>query len=171
MYHVGDKPDGVYLIKEGAFEVTRPTNINQMNSERLAKMNIDPIAKIQLKKQCHVQADSSMKTIKVSILGKGQVFGIEECQVRCDIKTNFVPPRTQTVTCVEHHSKVVFISHQSFSEIVLSDIIVEGDIRSESIIKEFFLKARVQEQQRTIWNGFTNGASEEGQEAKLNSLA
>lgn len=46
MYRVGDKPDGVYLIKEGAFEVTRPTNINQMNSERLAKMNIDPIAKI-----------------------------------------------------------------------------------------------------------------------------
>ena len=46
MYRVGDKPDGVYLIKEGSFEVTMPTNINSMNSERLEKMNIDPIAKI-----------------------------------------------------------------------------------------------------------------------------
>lgn len=46
MYRVGDKPDGVYLIKEGSFEVTKPTNINLLNSERLEKMNIDPIAKI-----------------------------------------------------------------------------------------------------------------------------
>jgi hypothetical protein len=46
MYRVGDKSDGVYLIKEGSFEVTRPTNINSMNTERLDKMNIDPIAKI-----------------------------------------------------------------------------------------------------------------------------
>ena len=43
-----------------------------------------------------------MKTIKVSILGKGQVFGIEECQVRCDVKGNVVHPRSQTITCVEH---------------------------------------------------------------------
>ena len=28
-YRVGDKPDGVYLIKEGAFELSAPAPINQ----------------------------------------------------------------------------------------------------------------------------------------------
>lgn len=29
MYKVGDKPDGIYLIKEGSFEITRPSKINK----------------------------------------------------------------------------------------------------------------------------------------------
>lgn len=46
MYKVGDKPDGVYLIKQGAFEVSHPTTVIQHSNEKLAVMNIDPIAKI-----------------------------------------------------------------------------------------------------------------------------
>ena len=35
MYKVGDKPDGIYLIKEGSFEVTKPAMINKQNQDRL----------------------------------------------------------------------------------------------------------------------------------------
>ena len=83
-----------------------------------------------------------MQNIKVSILGKGQVFGIDECQVRCDIKSNVIANRQHTVTCVENNSKVVFITHQALSEIILPDQNAEHDIKVESIIKEFFYKAR-----------------------------
>ena len=71
MYKVGDKPDGIYLIKEGSFEVSKPSMMGKKTTDRLQAMNIDPIAKLQLKKQLQVQADSSMQNVKVSILGKG----------------------------------------------------------------------------------------------------
>jgi hypothetical protein len=71
MYKVGDKPDGIYLIKEGSFEMSRPSLVAKQTTDRLQAMNIDPIAKLQLKRQLQVQADSSMQNVKVSILGKG----------------------------------------------------------------------------------------------------
>ena len=50
MYKVGDKPDGIYLIKEGSFEVSKPSMMGKKTTDRLQAMNIDPIAKLQLKK-------------------------------------------------------------------------------------------------------------------------
>jgi CRP-like cAMP-binding protein len=142
LFKVGDIQDGVYLIKEGWFEVTKPAKIT--SEDWLDQMNIDPIAKIQLKKKSHVQADSFMKTIKMSVLGKGQVFGIEEIRDK-------LQRRTTTVTCVENNSKVIFIPHQAFLEIVMTDGNAEIDIKSESVIKDAFFKSRAIEQQRTIW--------------------
>lgn len=51
MFKGGDRPDGVYLIKEGAFEVTRPADINKQTALKIDQMNCDPIAKMQLKRQ------------------------------------------------------------------------------------------------------------------------
>ena len=49
-YKVGDKPDGVYLIKEGAFELSAPAPITQHEDNNVNRYNIDPMAKFQLKK-------------------------------------------------------------------------------------------------------------------------
>jgi len=54
-----------------------------------------------------VQADSFMKTIKMSVIGKGQVFGIEEHHIGQKANKS---SRTTTVTCVENNSKVIFIN-------------------------------------------------------------
>ena len=75
-YRVGDKPDGVYLIKEGAFELSAPAPINQHEDSNVNRYNIDPMAKFQLKKQTKVIQDKSRATIKYAILGKGDLFGL-----------------------------------------------------------------------------------------------
>lgn len=41
----GDKPDGVYLIQEGAFELTRPGQLQNQAEKLVDKMNVDPMAK------------------------------------------------------------------------------------------------------------------------------
>jgi hypothetical protein len=79
MYKMGQKPEGIYLIKEGAFEISKPANIGHLNKKNLQNANIDPIAKIQLKKQSQVLQDKAMNNIRVAILGNGECFGIEEC--------------------------------------------------------------------------------------------
>jgi len=50
MYKMGQKAEGIYLIKEGSFEISKPANIGHLNKTNLQNANIDPIAKIQLKK-------------------------------------------------------------------------------------------------------------------------
>lgn len=46
MYKCGDALDGVYLIKDGWFEVTRPARLQGQEEHWLEQKNIDPIAKI-----------------------------------------------------------------------------------------------------------------------------
>lgn len=95
----------------------------------------------------------------MSILGRGQAFGIEECQVKLDARNAAsVPLRSNTVTCCQNNSQVVFISHKAFSEFVLSDTAVEYDVKAESIIQESFNRARADEYQRTIWTAFSPDA-------------
>ena len=54
-----------------------------MHVEKLVEqMNVDPMAKFHLRKQAKVLKDSSRAQIKLAILGTGEVFGLEECQVR-----------------------------------------------------------------------------------------
>jgi hypothetical protein len=57
------------------------------------------------------------------------------------------------VTCVQHDSKVVFISHAALSEHVLPDQNSERDIKIESAIKELFHQSREDEHQKTVWKG------------------
>lgn len=35
MYKVGDKPDGIYLIKEGSFELSKPSMMTKQTTDRL----------------------------------------------------------------------------------------------------------------------------------------
>lgn len=62
-------------------------------------------------------------------------------------------PRKVSVTCVEHQSKVLFISYLDFSDHVLTDPQTGKEIKFESLIKQYFKEARDDETQRTIWDG------------------
>ena len=72
-------------------------------------MNVDPMAKFQLKKQAKVIKDSSRMIVKLAILGSGEVFGLEECSIRPT--STRVKNRGYTVTCTENGSKAIFINH------------------------------------------------------------
>ena len=50
IYKVGQKPDGVYLIQDGAFELSAPAPLMQHADDNVNRYNIDPMAKFQLKK-------------------------------------------------------------------------------------------------------------------------
>ena len=149
-YRVGDRPDGVYLIKEGAFELTAPAPISQHEEDNVNRYNIDPMAKFSLKKQTKIIQDKSRATIKYAILGKGDLFGLQECQYKPNNPK--IPLRQHTVTCVQNDSKVIFINHAAFSDRVLSDINTEGDIKMDTIIKKHFYESRSYQQQHTIWD-------------------
>ena len=45
-------------------------------------MKVDPMAKFQLRKQAKVIKDNSLQTVKLAILGTGELFGLEECQMK-----------------------------------------------------------------------------------------
>ena len=114
-------------------------------------MNVDPMAKFQLKKQAKVIKDSSRTTVKLAILGSGEIFGLEECSVKPN--SGVVQNRGYSVTCTENKSKVIFISHQVFAEKVLHDPNVEKAVRFDCALKEFFHNSRELQYQQTIWNG------------------
>ena len=109
IYKVGDRPDGVYLIQEGAFELSRPGMLKLQADKLVDSMKVDPMAKFQLRKQANVIKDSSRAVVKLAILGSGEVFGLEECSVRPSSQK--VKNRGYTVTCTESGSKVIYISH------------------------------------------------------------
>ena len=133
MYKVGEKPDGVYLIQDGAFELSAPAPLTQHAEDNVNRYNIDPMAKFQLRKQAQVIKDKSLATIKYAILGKGEVFGLHECQHKPTSPKYTM--RQQTVTCVENGSRVIFINHQAFADRVLSEVNTERDIKFETILK------------------------------------
>lgn len=140
VYKAGDKPDGVYLIQEGAFELTKPGQIHQKAEKIVEKMNVDPMAKFQLRKQAKVIKDGSRMTVKLAILGSGEMFGLEECSVK---PTSYkIQDRQYSVTCQENGSKVIFISHEAFAEKVLYDPNVEKAIKFNCALKEFFHNSR-----------------------------
>ena len=98
------------------------------------------MAKFQLRKQAKVIKDSSRMTVKLAILGCGEIFGLEECSVKPN--SSQLRNRSYTVTCVESRSKAIFINHQAFSEKVLYDATVEKSIRFDCALKEFFHNSR-----------------------------
>jgi len=46
-----------------------------------------------------------------------------------------LPNRSNTITCVEHLSKVLFMSYVDFSDFVLTDPMTGKEIKVESLIK------------------------------------
>ena len=42
-------------------------------------MRLDPIARMKLKQQTAIQHDKGMNSMKVAIVGKGEIMGLEEC--------------------------------------------------------------------------------------------
>lgn len=95
--------------------------------------------------------DNSRSTIKLAILGSGEIFGLEECSVKPSSMK--VKNRSYTVTCCEHGSKAIFINHQAFADRVLYDPNVEKAIRFDCALKEFFHNSRELQYQQTVWNG------------------
>ena len=67
------------------------------------------MAKFQLRKQAKVIKDNSLRTVKLAILGTGELFGLEECQMKPNLGKP--KPRGYTVKCLENKSKVIFLSH------------------------------------------------------------
>lgn len=67
------------------------------------------MAKFQLRKQAKVIKDNSLQTVKLAILGTGELFGLEECQMKPS--QSKPKPRQYTVKCLENKSKAVFLSH------------------------------------------------------------
>ena len=114
-------------------------------------MNVDPMAKFHLRQQAKVLKDSSRAQIKLAILGTGEVFGLEECQVRP--QSLRLKNRGYTVTCQENGSKAIFINHQAFTDKVLYDPNVERAVKFDSALKEYFHNSRELQYQQTVWNG------------------
>ena len=112
----------------------------QHADDNVNRYNIDPMAKFQLKRQAQVIKDKSLATIKYAILGKGEVFGLQECQYKPASPKYTM--RQQTVTCVQNDSRVIFINHTAFAERVLSDVNTEKDIKFETILKQHFYDSR-----------------------------
>ena len=123
MFKEGDDADGVYFIANGSFEVSHKQNHIKEMEKDIEDKRIDPIAKVQLKKKTLVQHDKKLDSVKVAILGSGECFGLEECQLRCNrlMPGEELTPRKTSVNCVEHNSKVLFISYIDFSDHVLTD--------------------------------------------------
>ena len=150
IFSTGDKPDGVYLIQEGTFELTKPGKIFESQEKIVNAMKVDPMAKFKLRKQTKVVKDRSRRTVRLAILGTGELFGLEECQTK---SSKTLRPRGYTVNCLENNSKVIFMSHQIMSEKVLSDPRAEQQIKYDCALKEFFHNSRELQHQQTVWNG------------------
>lgn len=150
MFKIGDKTDGVYLIQDGSFEVTKPKSImNDVNSTA-EKLRMDPMMRFKLRKNASVIRDKSLETVRIAILGMRESFGLEECPLR----TNQKPQnRSYTVTCVQNDSKVIFISTSVLAERVVYDTNLERDISIDVAVKNHLHMTREEENQQTIWNG------------------
>ena len=85
------------------------------------------LVQFQLRKQAGVIKDTSRATVKLAILGSGEIFGLEECSVKPT--STKVKNRSYSVVCQENGAKVIFISHQMFAEKVLCDPIVDRAIK------------------------------------------
>ena len=120
VFKEGDKPDGVYLIQNGSFELSRAGKLFK-NSEKIVDdmKSVDPMAKFALKKQAKVIKDNSRVNVKLAILSNGEIFGLEECTVKPTSMS--LKNRSYSVTCCERGSKVIFINHQAFSDKVMFD--------------------------------------------------
>ena len=75
--------------------------------------HIDPIARLKLNEQTKVTFDRSLQTMKVAVLGKGEIIGLEECQQRCNrlMPGEELIARQTSAKCVEHESQVLFLSY------------------------------------------------------------
>ena len=45
IYKVGGQPDGVYLVQDGAFELSAPAPLTRHENDNVNRYNIDPMAK------------------------------------------------------------------------------------------------------------------------------
>ena len=45
VFKKGDKPEGVFLIQEGSFELSRPGKLQSHAEKMVDGMNVDPMAK------------------------------------------------------------------------------------------------------------------------------
>jgi len=110
VFRAGDKADGVYLVQEGGFELNKPGHLRQHQDKIVDVLKVDPMAKFKLRKQAKVIQDSSRTQVRLAILGSGELFGLEECQVKAN-SLAMPLPRKYSVVCSENNSKVIFISH------------------------------------------------------------
>ena len=79
IFKEGDSADGVYLIVSGSFEISTKKNYTKSVEEEAEKLRIDPIASFKLKQQTHIQHDKGFNTMKIAVVGKGEIMGLEEC--------------------------------------------------------------------------------------------
>ena len=153
IFSIGDKPEGIYLIQEGSFELSKPGNMHDCHEKIVDAMKVDPMAKFQMRKHARVIKDNSRKTVKLAILGSGELFGLEECQTNPSKMWFKSKTRSYTVKCLENNSKIVFLSHQALADKVLYDPRLEQQIRYDCAVKEYFHSSRELQHQQTIWNG------------------
>ncbi len=97
-----------------------------------------------------IRTDSTMRRLRVSILGVYEVLGLDECLVYAfstsedPADANFLI-RKETVVAYESGSSAYFIPIQDFKERVISQHQAAGtlpDLLNESVIKRKFLNKR-----------------------------
>ncbi|CDW73238.1 cyclic nucleotide-binding domain containing protein [Stylonychia lemnae] len=138
VYKIGQKVDGIYFIKEGEFELIREINVHKQMESYIAKARQTDMTmgqKLVLKKQTKLKQDPSVNKIRVAILGKGEIFGIEETQVELG------DARLNTVICYKNDSLAYYMSLQDFKERVVGDKVLQ-DIEVENSLKKLFYKFR-----------------------------
>ena len=141
------------MIQEGSFELSKPGNMHDCHEKIVNAMKVDPMAKFQMRKQARVIKDNSRKTVRLAILGSGELFGLEECQQKPNWYGGRHKPRSYNVRCLENNSKIVFLSHQVLAEKVLYDPRLEQQVKYDCAVKEYFHNSRELQHQQTIWNG------------------
>jgi hypothetical protein len=88
--------------------------------------------KLKILKKTSVQQDRSLNSIKVAILEKGEVLGIQEYSPASE--TAEPVNRLHTVTCVQNNSTVLFLPHNHFVDFVLAEPSFEADVKFENIL-------------------------------------
>ena len=97
-------------------------------------------------KKAQVQQDRSLKTITLSLLERGEIIGLEECEQKQN-----PPPRKHTVVCKSHGSILLFISYENWVSRVLNHVDLQKDIQFDNLQKELLYKLRLGERDRTLW--------------------
>jgi CRP-like cAMP-binding protein len=79
IYKQGEESNGVYLIKEGQFEVTK-RNLLKKNQTIKDKIQSKLMVYAADRNKDSINVDLNKLTqLRVAILGKNQIFGHEEC--------------------------------------------------------------------------------------------
>ena len=117
-----------------------PSDVSHKTQLTTNKVASDVGVKLKLIKKTAIQQDRSLNTIKIAILEKGEVLGIQEYLPGSE---NFEPKkRMQTATCIRSNSTVLFLAHQHFADFVLAEPTLETDVKMENILHRQLIHLR-----------------------------